>query len=394
MANTDNLLGHHTPLHTDICIVGGGPVGGFLAHALATTPFSVTLLEAEPTAAAQDPRMLAISTGSQQLLHRLGLWENTLEDAPITSVHVSQQGHFGRTLLGAHDIDTKALGYVVPYAQLQATLRRHAAPSTHVLPARATAITQHTSGVSIDYTHTNGTHGHLTARLLVLADGGKLAPTLGFEMISQDYAQSALLAQIQAEHMPVGRAFERFTAQGALALLPRPGGYALVWSQAHARTEALLSLPDAALLQALQAAVGHKAGQFTGVLSRHALPLSLRYAKHIVRERVALLGNAAQSLHPIAGQGLNLGLRDAWALARCLHDANPHVLHDPHALLRHYAAERRLDKLNGIGFTDSLLTLFATPGLGHARGAGLAWLDNAQPLKRSLLRHMAFGVRR
>ncbi|WP_018149698.1 FAD-dependent monooxygenase [Leeia oryzae] len=379
------------PNHVDVAIVGGGPVGTYLAHALARQGKSVAVLEKELTPRVDDPRMLAISTGGQQLLSRQSCWSDQLADAPIAHVSVTQRGFLGHTHLHASEIGEDVLGYVVPYSKLHPLLvERLPASCAYAQGVEVTQIQFTSAYALISYQHEN-TSASMTARLVVMADGGQLATRVaGIEYREQDYHQSALIALIEATHKPEQTALERFLPDGAIALLPRPEGYALIWTAPSAETTQRMALSDEDLLDALQVQVGSKAGLFMSVGQRHQIPLRLRYAKTLVAPRCVVIGNAAQYLHPIAGQGLNLGLRDATDLAKILQSFN-----DPGApeCLARYPKHRRLDKLNGVGFTDSLIKLFGIPGMGHVRSAGLMALESSPIMKKRLLRHLAYGIR-
>lgn len=381
------------PSHCDIAIIGGGPVGLFLAHTLRHSNHQVVVLEAEPDRVRDDPRMLALSVGSQQLLEQNGCWSTTLAQSPIRHVHVSQQGFFGHARLKASDMDAEQLGHVVPYPALQTVLTRSLPDNTTMLAgARVEQAHSNAGYASVEYLWQGHTR-HLTSRLLVLADGGSLLQQLQVPCTERDYQQCALVGLLEAEQAPADTTFERFVPGGALALLPQPGGYAVIWSQPLNRLQDMQQTAEATLCLELQRLAGHKAGQFRQLQRRHVMPLKLRYARQLIGQRFVLIGNAAQSLHPIAGQGLNLGLRDAWELTRLLAPLPPQQL-DHARVLADYPARRRLDKLNGVGFTDSLIRLFAQPGLGHVRGAGLSALNLLPGVKRRLLQHLALGVRR
>jgi 2-octaprenyl-6-methoxyphenol hydroxylase len=230
----------------------------------------------------------------------------------------------------------------------------------------------------------------MRARLLVLADGGM---TRGSEKIT-DYGQRAVVASVSAERASPATAWERFTTEGPLALLPFGDRHALVWSVRPGAAEELCSLPEGEFLTRLRAAFGGRLGEFLSTGSRSAFPLSLRRGAVRPSPRVLAIGNAAQTLHPVAGQGLNLGLRDAWELARMLLESAKEEIGSP-ALLAHYARERTLDRYSGIGLTDFLVRVFSNSfaPLALARGAGLALLDVLPPARHFLARRMIFGAR-
>jgi 2-octaprenyl-6-methoxyphenol hydroxylase len=230
----------------------------------------------------------------------------------------------------------------------------------------------------------------MRARLLVLADGGL---TRGGARVT-DYGQQALVAEVTTELAPAGTAWERFTEEGPLALLPFRDRHALVWSMRPQAAETLRELPDETFLARLRKAFGGKLGNFLSTGPRSTFPLSLRRGPVRPSPRVLAIGNAAQTLHPVAGQGLNLGLRDAWELARMLLEISKEKVGERDFLER-YARSRALDRYAGIGFTDFLVRLFSNsmPPLALARGAGLALLDILPPARHFLARRMIFGAR-
>jgi 2-octaprenyl-6-methoxyphenol hydroxylase len=227
---------------------------------------------------------------------------------------------------------------------------------------------------------------------LVIADGGGNVGEFLAGTVSEsfDYYQIAVLATVHATHLRAGFAFERFTPEGPIALLPFEDGMALVWTTTQERAHALLPMPEQEFLDELQRHFGDRLGKFTRAGRRSVFPLSRRQVR-VDAQRVALIGNAAQTLHPVAGQGFNLGLRDAWELAQLIKQRSE----DAAAALKHYAAQRARDRRSAIGFTDSLICAFSNnrPLLGLARGSGLAMLDFVAPLRRSFARRMAFGIR-
>jgi 2-octaprenyl-6-methoxyphenol hydroxylase len=230
----------------------------------------------------------------------------------------------------------------------------------------------------------------MRARLLVLADGG-LNRNAGRVT---DYRQRAIVAEVAAEHATAGTAWERFTTEGPLALLPFGERYALVWSMSPATAEELQGLRDPEFLARLRRVFGGRLGNFHSTGPRSTFPLSLRRSAVQTSPRVLAIGNAAQTLHPVAGQGLNLGLRDAWELARMLLDATREEI-GARAFTARYASNRDLDRRAGIGFTDLLVRMFSNsvPPLALARGAGLAMLDVLPPARHFLARRMIFGAR-
>jgi 2-octaprenyl-6-methoxyphenol hydroxylase len=301
-------------------------------------------------------RPIALSHASRLILERVGAW-GAFPATPITCIHVSQAGAFGRTRMDAADAGVPALGYVTQYADLVAALRAR-----------------------VDIEHDVGGAPMLT----VHAEG------TATQARERRYGHDAVVARVAAEHASQAVAYERFTAEGPLALLPLAGEWALVWS---ARPERAAALADAAprdFLAQLQQALGDRAGRFTAVHGRSRAPLGLRVRASRVEGREVFIGNAAQTLHPVAGQGLNLGLRDAWDLAQDLHATD-----DPggERALARFAAQRRLDAAATISVTELLARGFlgANPLARAARGAALTGLDILPAARRFFARRMIFG---
>lgn len=379
----------------DIVIVGGGPVGTALAIALADTGRDVLVLEARPRGEAQaDARTLAMSHGSRLILERLQAWSRIDTPTPIRTIHVSQKGGFGRALLHADDAGLPALGYVVDYAGLHRALSEALAGSTaRITAGAAVEDVQCQERVTVRYRY-GGEARRATASLLVLADGGKsLGERAGAKLRVRDYHQEAVVGLVTASQPHANLAFERFTPDGPVALLPFRDRYALVWTVASGEAAEVTQLADDEFLGRLQTHFGNRAGHFLSVSARAGFPLSLRYAAEPTLPRTVLLGNAAQALHPIAGQGFNLGLRDAWELADVV---THHGKSDPgsRTLLDRYRAVRKKDRFGGIAVTDSLVRIFSndSPPLRLARGGGLALLDLSPTLKRALMHQMIFGA--
>lgn len=368
----------------DVLIAGGGPVGATLALALRDSGLQVHLVE-PPERRAVGLRPIALSHGSRQILESLGAWDAN-DGTAIRSIHVSQSRGFGRTLIRDTDLGVPALGHVVNLDALAAALKARCAPEHR--PARVVAW------------HSDATCAHATldsgqavrARLLVLADGGQ-STSDGLAM--RDYEQSAIVGLIRAESLVPGCAWERFTPEGPLALLPLGDQLALVWTVARAEAAPLLALGDDAFLQRLQARFGDRLGRFIEVSNRAAVPLRLRFAGDCVAgARALVIGNAAQTLHPVAGQGLNLGLRDAAELAALLR-AIPHAKIGDGALLAAYRTRRRIDRGATISLTDTLIRVFSNDDgmLRLARGAALTALDLLPPARRFFARRMIYGAR-
>lgn len=382
----------------DILIVGGGPVGATLALALKDSGLDVCLLEARAEVGrSSDPRALALSYGSMLLLRRLGVWQRLGAQTPIEKIHVSQRGGFGRALLQATDENLPAFGWVVDYTALDAALHE---------TLRTTSGIRYLTGATVKSVHASaesasaefdqgGTTQHIDAKLLVLADGGhSLAESLGISRKTREYGQNALVANVSTELPHQNTAYERFTPEGPMALLPTVEGYALVWTVAPEKAQQLCDLDDAAFLARLYEHFGGRVGRFTHAGRRAHFPLALRYTCPVTAPRVALVGNAAQTLHPVAGQGFNLGLRDAWEFAM-------EILHTPCAeiggkdMLERYRTRRRIDSNATMLLSDLLVRGFSNewPLVSGARGVLLSAMDVLPPLKSAFARRMIFGAR-
>jgi 2-octaprenyl-6-methoxyphenol hydroxylase len=372
----------------DVAIVGAGPVGATLAALIARCGLDVALFEARP-AAGGEQRTLALSHGSRELLEEALAWPAAV--TPITSIHISQRGGPGRTLLEAGEQRLPALGYTVAYADLEAALAQR---------LRAAGIAIHygesCEGIALGDAATLrfASGRQAQARLLVLADGGTNAARIpGVAFHEKDYLQSAVVGMVATDRPHGGRAYERFTPRGPMALLPVASRFALVWTATPVEAERLLQLSAQAFVDELQQAFGDRAGRFLSVEGRAAFPLRLRAVNTPVALRTAIIGNAAQALHPIAGQGLNLGLRDAAALAGVVAATDAEALGSA-AMLEAYRELRRRDAGRGIAFTDLLVSTFADGSLvpAWARGLALTALDLFPPGRRWLAGRMIHGA--
>ncbi|MGK0702984.1 2-octaprenyl-6-methoxyphenyl hydroxylase [Yokenella regensburgei] len=376
-----------------IIIVGGGMTGATLALAISQQSggkMPVHLIEAVAPESQQHPgfdgRAIALAAGTCQQLERIGVWQAIRDCATaIETVHVSDRGHAGFVTLDAEDYRLPALGQVVELhdvgQRLFALLRKAPGVTLHC-PARVTEFTRSEDGVSV----TLDGGEILQGKLLVAADGSRsaLGEQCGIHWQQQPYQQLAVIANITTALPHEGRAFERFTASGPLAMLPMSKGRcSLVWCHALEQQDDVLSWSDASFCDELQKAFGWRLGRITQAGKRSAYPLSLTTASRAVSHRLALVGNAAQTLHPIAGQGFNLGMRDVMTLAEMLATAA-----DPgdYALLCRYQARRSEDKSATIGVTDGLVHLFANrwAPLVAGRNVGLMAMEILTPARDAL----------
>ena len=395
----------------DIVIAGGGLVGGSLAIALAGSGLRVALVEAVPPDSAAQPsfddRTLALARGSCKALEQLGVWSAVADDVwPIEQIHVSQQGRFGTALLDAAEQGIRQLGFVIKSRALGRAIwaRIRELDTLQVFcPARVTATDKADGHRTLQLESAKGS-SELTTRLLVVADGArsKLRTGLGIAASERDYEQVALVmnAEFESGAHP-RRAYERFTAEGPLAVLPvGEGRYTVVLARNSNNVEGLLAMPDAELCELLQGLFGFRLGRLLHVGARQSYPLSLVTADAIVAPRAVVIGNAANGLHPVAAQGFNLGLRDVACLAETLVDAHRAAGSEfdagSAALLDQYVAWRESDQQRVVQFTDGLIRLFGLPGelAAHARGAGLAAFDIWPGAKQELARQtMGLAVR-
>ena len=376
----------------DVLIVGGGPVGAALALALRGSGLAVGRIEARVPHAPADARPIALSYGSRLILERLGVWDRLADATPIQRIHVSQRGGFGRVELDAQQARLPALGYVVDYGALAEALGRalEAGDGARAVQATASAFEAGTDATVVRFT-AGGATQRASARLLAVADGGALPVA---RMRVHDYGQAAVTARVSCSAPHQNVAYERFTPEGPLALLPAGEAVALVWTTTPAHARESCALTEAGFLERLQEGFGNRLGRFSSASGRAWYPLALKVAAHIAEPRTVLVGNAAQTLHPVAGQGLNLGLRDAWELAALLRDCDRARVGGPE-LIRAYSARRRFDRTGGILFTDMLVRLFSNElaPLGWARGLGLAALGAFPPARDLVVRRMIFGAR-
>ena len=379
----------------DIAIIGGGPVGAALALALRGSKLKVCVLEARTAqTGSSDARALALSYGSRLLLARLGIWESLRDVSKIRTIHISQKQSFGRAMLRANEMNVPELGYVLPYTALQDALS-HALLVSDVVPIYGASVTQlknETDRTVIGYQQ-DGAEYTLHARLAVVADGGKLLAQQ-YPPKVHDYGQSALITHITCSIPQANTAFERFTPQGPLALLPFKDGYELVWTAPHQTAQEMLTWDDAKFLRELQQHFGDRVGDFLTVGKRTSFTLALKRALHLTpMPHTVLLGNAAQTMHPVAGQGFNMGLRDAWELAQGILDAAPKAL-GSEIMLAAYRTDRRTDREAGIRFTDGLVRLFSNdlPLVSAGRAAALTALDCLPFVKKFVAKRMMFGT--
>jgi 2-octaprenyl-6-methoxyphenol hydroxylase len=386
----------------DVVIAGGGMVGASLAVALKPLGLKLALIESVPLRSEAQPsfdeRTTALSNGSRRIFTSLGVWDAiAAEAAPIRRIHVSDQGRFGFARIDAREQGVAALGFVVANRVLGAALWARFSGGAGLetfCPAHVDDIAANDDGVELRVTRGDGTVIGLRARLVVAADGAQssIRAALGIDATTWDYDETAIVTNVATRKFHDHVAYERFTPSGPLAILPLADGRCtVVWTLAPDVARSTLELSDADFLHALQERFGFRLGRFTRVGRRHAYPLALTRAEERVGTRVVIIGNAAQGLHPVAGQGFNLGLRDAATLAEVIADSRASL--GDAAMLARYDEWRRTDRRSVIAFTDGLIRLFNNP-LGTvkvARDLGLLLFDLLPPAK-SALSALSLGV--
>ena len=383
----------------DIAIVGGGVVGSVLATLLMqNTSLSVAVIDNAPFSADKqhpgfDARVIALAKNTVDVLAKAGIGMQTAKGVPIHHIQVSEQGHLGLCELHANDYNIEGFGQVVALNELGAALQsalRHER-LTWLAPANIETVQRQRDNVDIVTRE-----GHqLKTKLVVLADGGRSpwAEILGFEQAVSDYGQTAIICNVETSQPHNNWAYERFTPNGPLAFLPfnsgEPGGdthgYSVVWTLAHERAEALVSASEAVFLAELQHAFGYRQGMITKMGERVHYPLALATKKQLYTHRSVVVGNAAQTLHPIAGQGFNLGLRDVAALANVLSTSSDPGEND---VIRTYAEQRHDDRNRTITLTDGLVRLFSNESLPLlvGRNIGLTAMAHLSSLKRQFVK--------
>jgi 2-octaprenyl-6-methoxyphenol hydroxylase len=386
----------------DIIIVGGGLVGASLAAALRATPLKIAIIEAAPwftnkRPPSYDDRIIALNYASQRIFSSLGLWEKIAPAAtPIKHIHISDQGHIGFTHLDSKDLKAPALGYVVSARHLGQCLQEILAESSIdiIAPAKFLEINQSDKVIDVEIIQ-NQQSQTLQTRLLVAADGGnsKVRQHLGIRNQTIDYGQTAIIGNVTLEYPHKNIAYERFTPSGPLALLPlQNNDCALVRTVASDKTDEVMALDNQTFLRSLQQQFGWRLGKFLQIGQRHSYPLQLSRIEEHTRPHVVIIGNAAHTLHPIAGQGFNLGLRDVASLSEVIVEslkAGEDVGSD--MTLQAYVARQQPDQEQITNITNMLVQVFSNsfPPLVIARNLGLLAADALPPLKKLFVRRMA-----
>jgi 2-octaprenyl-6-methoxyphenol hydroxylase len=370
-----------------------------LALALQQNGIDFTMLEARAKGASHnDKRALALSYGSRLILEKLGVWDAVEAKATaINTIHISQRGGLGRTKLNATDHNLPAIGYVLPYGGLTQALDEKLDANQVQYEAEATEIKPGEPFAQVVFNYQNEVKA-LESALLVVADGGRnLGEIEGIKKETKEYGHDALVTKVRAALPHNNIAYERFTPQGPMALLPNGNDknsyeFSLVWTGLEANIHALAGLDDFSFLTQLHEAFGDRVGKFLSVEKRMCFPLKLSTLKPATAPHLAVIGNAAQTMHPVAGQGFNVGLRDARTLADLITNESATELGTP-PMLAAYSKLRSRDVKGGVVFTDLLVNVFGNEiiGLQAARGLGLGALELMTPIKNMLVSKMSFG---
>jgi 2-octaprenyl-6-methoxyphenol hydroxylase len=383
----------------DLLIVGSGLAGNCLALALKDAGFRIAIIEANTRAqlhaSPAGDRALALAAGTVMMLDTLGVWQGIKHAAtPIQHIHISDRGHFGKTRLSAQKEHIDALGYVIAARDIE-TYVANLVINTGIdiiAPARVVGLISGDQEICVNIKQ-NDQSQNLSAKLLVGADGGlsSVRQLLNINQLITDYGQTALITSVKSTIPNNYTAYERFTSSGPLALLPiSKNECAVIWTRSHEDADTLMLGREADFLVELQQCFGFKLGELTLTAPRRAFPLSLIRAEQMVAGRAVIIGNAVHQLHPVAGQGFNLGLRDVIQLAEMLikqHEQNKDI--GEADFLNAYAVSRKKDHDWTIGFTDTLIKIFANEwlALAAARNIGLTLLDHIPAAKTLLTRH-------
>lgn len=377
-----------------VIIVGGGPVGLVLALSMQQQGLPVKVLEARRQGAShQDKRALALSYGSKIILDKLGVWSAIESKATaINTIHVSQRGSLGRTKLNAAEHSLPALGYVVSYGALMQALETTSGGQEIMYETPVNAIKQGDDFAEVDFT-VAGADAAFLSPLVVVAEGGRSLNIPGIERDTKVYGHDALVSKVTCERAHDNVAYERFTTSGPMALLPNGKRYfSLVWTGEKASIDYLLSLGNQAFLDELHIAFGDRVGRFLSVQKRLSFPLVKSQLAVSSTPHLVVIGNSAQTMHPVAGQGFNVGLRDADALVKQLVSCEASEW-GSQTMLSAYATTRKRDTKGGLLFTDFLVNTFSNDviGLSSLRSTGLGLLDVIKPAKDLLVNKMSYG---
>ena len=385
----------------DIIVAGGGMIGTSLAIALAPLNLKVAVVESVARGDVQQPsfddRSTALSRSTQRMFEAMGLWpEIVAASTPITSIHISDKGRFGFAHIDAAEQDVEALGYVVINRVLGQVLQQHLEAQSRIdviCPGTISAVDQAADGIEVTVS-LDGDDQVCTGNVRVAADGANSAvrDMIGISATRVDYEQWAVIGNLRPEEAPRNRAFERFTEEGPVAMLPvADNRAAFVWMNSPERAKRILAMEDEEFIRELQQTFGYRLGRFSTVGKRAAYPLALTKAAGLIARRSVVVGNAAHGLHPVAAQGFNLGMRDVAALCDCVADALSTGRQDvgTAAVLERYAEWRKPDQAKVVRFTDGLVRLFGDRRgpVRVIRNLGMLGFDLVPGVRRFFAKH-------
>ena len=388
---------HHSSVDYDIIIVGGGMVGASMACSLADTDYKIAIVEAFKSNSDQQPsfdeRTVALTYSSKLIFNAIDVWQDVASEAyPIKNIEVTNKDSFGFSTLGTNDIQTEALGYVVPTRRIGQVLHQRINNLENIdliCPATVESIENESDYAQLTIKQENETQT-LHTKLVILADGGRsgLLEQLGFTAKTKTYPQSALIGIIGTDTAHDGKAYEHFTEDGPLALLPiRKQDYALAWTLKEQSAKNLYSNAEDKFLETLQVEFGKRAGNFKTIASRNVYPLSHSVLTRPFIDRTVIIGNAAHIVHPVAGQGFNLGLRDVGFLHDILTStSNTDPGSENH--LSNYSELRKHDTQVVGQFTDGLIRTFTSDffPIKAGRNIGLSVINLLPSVKKGLLK--------
>ena len=383
-------------MDNSIAIIGGGPVGAIFALLNKSQASKIVLLESNSQIQTKrDKRALALSNGTKFILEKIDVWKD-LEGrlTPIKTIHTSQKGTFGRSLMKAEDFDQQALGYIISYGELIQALQKKILNSKNIEALYNSEVISFVSSgkkqkIIFKY---KSQEKSLNCDLLVLADGGG-AEINGINIIrtNKSFEHSALVTHIKTDIPHSNVAYERFTNMGPMALLPNLNGqYSLVWTGPTDEITRLKQLNNSEFLIALQQQFGDRVGNFKLFEKRVTFPLKQSFVSKYPESNIAIIGNSAQIMHPVAGQGLNTGVKDSLILAECI---NKNVNLDLKLMINKFNHMRKKETKDTLRFTESLVILFSNDfiGVNKIRGMALSFLDLIPPIRKSFVRKMSYG---
>ena len=383
-------------MNNTIAIIGGGPVGAIFALLNKSQTSKIFLLESNSqNQTKNDKRALALSNGTKFILEKIDIWKD-LEDrlTPIKTIHTSQKGTFGRSLMEAEEIEQEALGYIISYGDLVSVLQKKISNSKHIealYDSELLSFKSKTNKQNLIFKY-KSIEKSLNCDLLVLADGGGSEITgIDITRTNKSFEHSALVTHVETDIPHSNVAYERFTNAGPMALLPNLNGqYSLVWTGPKYEITRLSQLNKSEFLRALQQHFGDRVGTFTLSEKIITFPLWQSFISKYPKKNIAIIGNSAQTMHPVAGQGLNTGIRDALILSDCI---KKDVNLDLKLMVKNFNQMRKKETKNILRFTDSLVTLFSNDfvGVNKIRGMALSFLDLIPPVKKRFLKKMSYG---